>query len=229
MNKIIIHSSKREAGSNINNGKFKFDYPIKGDYKFIGFTVNNSLYNVNQYNNIIYYDLSGVPTTATLTLGNYSYSQLATEIGTQTGFTVTFNVNTGKFTFTNGVVFKFTFGTNTTNSANILLGMNKVDGSDALSHTSDNMADIYPYKEFYITIDEDNNKHITGNNHFNVSLLIQDRNTTFGSILHDTNLENYNQVIKIQNTKQITYRIVDRDGNLIDFNGNNWTLYLEKI
>lgn len=104
-----------------------------------------SCYNVNSYNNKVYFtELAGV-TTATLTVGMYTASELATLLGnimtaaSPNGrtYTVTYSSSALAFVVTGSAgTFRFLFGSNTSASAWRILGFSG-DGVLGVSQTSD--------------------------------------------------------------------------------------------
>ena len=132
--KLYLDSSKSK------NNRFTLDQAINGNWELISFVCTNNLFNVNAYNNKVYFNENGTDRIATLTSGNYYITDLKTELASAINhvasatFSVTIDNNTNKYSITNSssVNFYFTFGSNTTNSARKLLGMNAVDGSNAI-------------------------------------------------------------------------------------------------
>lgn len=80
-------------------------------FKLSSVAVPNSVYTVNSTNNSFTVTESGVPRTVTLPQGNYSSSQLATQLQTSLGgaYAVTFNSIKYTLSITNSGSFKFTF------------------------------------------------------------------------------------------------------------------------
>lgn len=108
---IIFDSFYRTSGS---NNKPTFTLPNVG-IQAKGFYVNSvsiphSFYNITQYNNILRWSNStSTSTTSTIPIGNYSITELLTEIGTQMTattndgliYTASRNTKTNKVTITN--------------------------------------------------------------------------------------------------------------------------------
>ena len=227
--KLYLDSTKS------NNNRFTLDKPIDGIWELISFVCTNNLFNVNSYNNKVYFNENGTDRTATLTLGNYYITDLKTELTTAINnvasatFSVTIDNNTNKYTFTNGssTNFYFTFGTNTSNSARKLLGMNATDGTNATTQTSDKPVDLNTYKNMFINISENNDRNVTGQSYFNTSLIINGTGS-FGEILRYVKNDNFSQYVKLHNTKNIEIKIHDIDNNVIDLN-SDYVLILEKV
>ena len=225
--KLYLHSSKA------TNNKFTLDESISGIWKLQSFCFTNNLYNVNDTNNKIYINENGTDYTITLTNGYYDANDLKTHLQTQITsvisgtMTVSTNSNTNKFTFSNTITFYFTFGTNTTNSARKLIGMNAVDGTTATTQTSNNPIDLNTRKSIFVEICEDNNRDIVGINYFQQSFLINGEGG-FGDIMRYKNTDNFNQFVKFRNTKTLEFSFHDINNNSIDLN-SDYEIILEKV
>lgn len=217
-----------------NNGSVALQTGLNGDYIIEEFIINNTLYNVNSFNNKIYFDETATLKTATLTLGYYTPSELVTEIKTQMDsagantYTVTYNSNQNTFSFSSTGNFKFVFGTNQTNSAYRLLGKNAIDDvAEALTNVSDNVIDLTPNKIIYVNLPEGNIKLIDSTNTnytFYVSTV-----DTFGSVIRKDFREENDIILTYNNKKNITYSIRDNKNNLLETNGAEWYLILRKV
>lgn len=223
---LFLHSSK--ATNNI----FKLDKPIEGVYQLVSFVATNNIFNVNDYNNKVYWNENGTDFTTTLTNGYYNSSDFITHLDTQMTVSgsgsigVTFNENTRKLTITDTLNFYFTFGTNTTNSARKLLGFSATNGSSAGSQTSDICADLNTNKNVFISFQQDNNKFIHGIDFFDCSCIINGTGD-FGEVIRYVNEDNFNQYVKFKKTKQLEVRFHDSSNNNIDLN-SEYQILLEK-
>ena len=217
MKRIIINSNEKTNGT----------------YFLTDFVMNNSLYNVNNNNNKIYF-AEGGSLTATLTNGYYTRNDLASEIKTQmdaTGaetYTVSYNNITGKYTFSATGNFNFEFATNTTNSSRKLLGFNEEDTVSNTQITSSNIVDLSSYKFIYVNIKENKISQYYGKNYFSASLKINDNSSFLSNIRYEYKADSNRQYVKFNNTKSIKYEFYDENFNELDFNGNEWSMIFEK-
>ena len=215
------------------NNKFTLDNYISGRWKLLSFCFTNNIFNVNDNNNKIYFTEGSTERTATLTNGYYDMNELKTEIQTAINnvasvtFTVSIDTKTNKYTITRpSGNFYFTFGTNTTNSAKKLLGMNQSDGNASSSHTSDKPVDLNTYPNIFVRIQEDNNTDVLGINFFNSSLVINGTGS-FSDIVRYNNNDNFDQYIRLRNTKTLTLKIHDLNNNDISLN-SDYSIIFEK-
>ena len=132
--KLYLDSSKS------TNNRFTLDNTINGRWELISFVCTNNLFNVNEYNNKVYFNENGTDRIGTLTVGSYYITDMKTELGNamnnvgSANYSVSIDTSTNKYTITNSgsVNFYFTFGSNKTNSARRLLGMNEIDGTNVI-------------------------------------------------------------------------------------------------
>ena len=225
---LILDSNK--ATNNIYN----LDKKIEGRWRLLSFVSTNNIYNVNDNNNKIYWNENGGNLTTTLTNGCYNYTDFATHLSTQLNasasgtITISFNENTRKLTISNDTHnFYFTFGTNTSNSARVLLGFNETDGTNSTSQTSTNPIDLNTYKNIFINIKQNNNRNVEGIDFFNTSFVINGTGT-FGDTFRYINNDNFSQYVKFRNIKQVEITIHDLNNNSITLN-SEYQLILQKI
>ena len=210
---------------NAVNNVFTLDKKISGRWKLLSFTCTNNMFNVTDVNNKIYLNENGTDRVITLDNGYYDINSLQTEMSSKlnssmTGtVTVTIDADMNKYTIANTINYYFTFGSNTTNSARKLMGFNESDGSNNTSHTSDKPIDLNNNKNIFINISENDDREIEGINYFNTSLIICGKGS-FGEILRYVNDDNFDQYIKVRNTKTLTVSIHDLNNNSIDLNSD---------
>ena len=208
------------------------DESVNGEYKLALFTSNNFFYNVNNSNNKIYINVNSTDYIATLTNGFYTpttfISHLGSVLTSTTGeiFTITKNDTTKKFTTSCPTNFKYTFSTNTTTSASKLIGID-TDTTLATSITSTNTWDLSPIKLIFVNIHQDKNK-IFNTNIISSSFVIS-TDTEFGNVIkYPKYSHDIIPIFNFNETKHLNIDLVDIDGNIIDFNGQNWIIILEK-
>ena len=224
---LFLDSSK--ASNNI----YKLDKRIQGAYKLVGFVTTNNMFNINSYNNKIYWNENGTDKITTLTTGHYNTEEYRSHVNTQLNdsasgtITVTLDDNTRKLTITDTVNFYMTFGTNTSNSARKLLGFDGVDGTNATSHTSDTPIDLNTHKNIFITFEQDDHRNLEGLSFFNPSLVINGVGA-FGEICRYIDNDNFHQFVKFRQTKKIKIKFHDTSNNTIDLN-SEYQIILQKV
>ena len=219
-----------EKATNDNN--YKLDESINGTYKLVSFTFTNNIFNVNDTNNTIYWNENNTDLESSLTNGFYDANDFESHLSSVMNsdgagtIAVSINENTRKITITNTLNMYFKFGSNTLNSARKLLGFNESDGTASTSIESDNCIDLNTYKNIWIDFEENDNRMLSGIDYFNTSLYISGLGN-FGEIVRYINRDNFDQYIKLKNTKKLTIKFHDNNNNSIDLN-SNYEIILEK-
>lgn len=229
----ILKSINRTSG-NAQQGNIIYDTPLNGEYTLIDFSMTNRLYNVNDNNNQIYINIGGA-STLSLVNGYYTQTTLATQIKVQLDttsgtFSVAYSSTTGKYTIVEtgaSTAFTFEFGSNTNNSARFLMGYNESNTSSNATQISPNAIDLSPLKYIYIYLDHEEHRNISSKNYFKSSLLINS-SESFGEVMRYSLYKNYNQTVKFKSEKNIFYKFLDLNNNVIDLNGQEWNLILCK-
>ncbi len=229
---VILNSIDRFSGS-IENGQIRLSNANKldGTYKVVRFVMHNGLYNVNSFNNKIYFTETATPRIATLSLGSYSEETLRVEIETQMDFigantyTITYNSTTFKYTWSSTGDFAFTFLTNTANTSRFLLGINAIDDIQGTTATSDNAIDLSPLKIIFFNFPDASNI-IKSSNGSVYSLYIT--NNSNGTDIIRTDLIDDNLFLTFTNKTNINYKMLDNNNNIIQTNGTEWELILRK-
>ena len=217
---------------NARNSIHYLDEAVVGKYKLLSFCYTNNLFNVNDNNNKIYLNENGSNKIGTLTNGFYDLDQLMLNITTALNLVcsgtvaTTLDSTTNKYTITNTLNYYFTFETNTDNSARKLLGMNASDGTNNTSQTSSVPVDVNTYKEIFMNIVENDCKNVCGVNYFNTSLVINGSGL-FGEMMRYINVDNFDQYLKIKNTKSLEVKFHDVDENIINLN-SDYSIILKK-
>ena len=184
---IKISSVKRISGDSSNFIANFSNSPLeKGKYYLFSGVFGNSFFNVNNYNNKIYFKEGSTDLTATLTTGFYNSTNILPNIksaletislasGAGLTYTCTLNSTTNKITITvSSGTFQMLMGTNTVNSAKYLIGYTN-DTTSQTVLTADyplNLTDGYSYN---IRIDGHgvkNNLRDNNNNFYSFSIPI---------------------------------------------------------
>lgn len=225
---VRLYLDSRQASNDV----FSLTERISGTWKLLSFACTNNIYNVTDNNNKIYFNENGVDLVATLTNGYYELNDMQTNVTTALNasaagtITSTLDTNQNKMTVTDTLNFYFTFGSNTMNSARKLLGFSEVDGVNALSQTSDIVVDLNTDKNIFVSVDENSDRNVEGVNFFRTSLVICGK-TSFGETMRYVNVDNFDQEIKVRNTKKLTFSFHDLNNNVVELN-SDYSIIFEK-
>ena len=159
--KVLIDSKFRETGT-IDEYKFLLPHPIKKvrEIRLLQSVLPNSIYQIDTgYNSFSFTDDTPETNTITLSLGNYTGTQLATEITTQlnatmtdSDFTVTYDDQTNKFTTTKAAG-TWSYDTTANKEIREILGISSTGSGDQTTdweHT--NMVDLSFPRHIFIDV-----------------------------------------------------------------------------
>jgi hypothetical protein len=193
--------------------------------------IPGTFYNVDDINNLFVYSVNGDPNiNLVIPPSNYNVNSLMTYLMTvMTGFTITFNSATNKYTFTNATN-AFSFKSSSTCFE--LLGF--IEGatynSTGLTMVSDLCINFFTIQAVLIEISNliTNNKTSNANEN-NPSILVSIPITTSqNSVLSYYNIYNLHERINtIKNFATLQVRLLDQDLDLLDLNGANWTATIQ--
>lgn len=239
---LHIDPSQDQTGSNYGSFVVKLNTNIRlKKVEFVSLQMPVSWYNINSTNNtIVFKDTTGVTCTATLTIQNYSASQLATAIATQMSATTThgvyacsYNAQTNKFTIneTSGPTnFQLLFSSGGLSQPLNLIGFTATDLTGAATYTSQNGANMNYPTSVYISsgalasfLDPPIWRNL-GNSSIIVSLPV---NATFGNVI---NYVNHSEEIGVDipgngcSVNNIDFQILYPNGQQINLNGVPWQI-----
>ena len=241
---INLNSSNAEKanGDYLSDVRFNFTGLLQDDpdIEEVQIQIQNaqipySFYNINVYNNILKVSVDGLPTiyTITLTRGNYNANTLITELSTQlisaglTGITITISSITGKLTFTKSSG-SLTIRYNGSTLMKVLGFLTTQD------YTSVAQVLIPPYPLNLLGILKikiasfdlvTNNYDSQVGGSLNILATIPIEAGNFGLILYD-NVANIQNILKIPLLDGFDLKLYGDDGNLINFNGVDWSITL---
>lgn len=193
--------------------------------------IPGTFYNVDDINNLLVYSINGgANINLVIPPSNYNCNSLMTYLMTvMTGFTITFNSQTNKYTFTHSTnIFSF----KSTSTCFELLGF--VEGqtynSSGLTLTSTLCINFFTIQAVLIEISNlitNNKTSNTAEN--NPSILVSIPITTSqNSVLSYYNIFNLHERINtIKNFATLQVRLLDQDLDLLDLNGANWTATIQ--
>ncbi len=178
-----------------------------------------SFYIIDEYNDKLVLSTGLV----TLTHGNYNASTFMDMISPKlpTGMSLFFDPNIGKFTFHNSTAFTIFPST----CAKLMgLPSNALYGSTLVSPY---IADFSGSKNLYVNFPSivlDN--YYTEKKTYTTLACVPNVVPPYGIIFYDNRTASKN-VLKAFHDDMITVQILDDNGNLLDFNGNDWSITLE--
>lgn len=228
---FIIDSKKRTSGSS-HDFTIEFQDAIKNAKKATLEMVQipSTFYNVRQNYNIIQFNEGGGVLNAIIPDGNYTISDLQTEIKTQMEavgaltYTVTYSNITMKLTILGSGAFEL-LNSNTTNKLYVMLGYDAVDTGSAVSHTSVNVVNLANPRYIKIRIRE-----------LGISSKWTDKDTATFIINLEENrgsynlntINNYYQQCTISNCNitDMHVRLFDEDDRLLNLNNGEWYMVL---
>ena len=217
--------------TDISNGVINTKEVYDGIYDLHSFSFTNNLYNVTTNNNILPYQQGSTYYAVELTQQYANGDDIASDIQTKlnaipsSSATVSYNSNTHKFTIDNTTSFYLKFGDVTTNTCNDLLGFSQTNTSNGTSVTSDDMADLVPFKHIYINIEPDTCKCVKTENYTENTFLITG-NCDFGDLFTYLSQEKdiYRQICNFRAIKRLKVNFYNEKYNSI--NPKNWILTL---
>jgi hypothetical protein len=193
--------------------------------------IPGTFYNVDDINNLLVYTVNNGPNiNLVIPPSNYNVNSLLTYLMTvMTGFTITFNSQNNKYTFTHATnIFSF----KSTSTCFELLGFieNTTYNSTGLTMTSPLCINFFTIQAVLIEISNliTNNKTSNALEN-NPSILVSIPITTSqNSVLSYYNVFNLHERINtIKNFATLQVRLLDQDLDLLDLNGANWTATIQ--
>lgn len=241
MSNVILRSKDRTNYNNTSSSDFELELkePIEsGVYQLVYGSIPNTFYNVPSTNNMNKFVIFETDTeyTITITPGNYTASSLATELETQLDasaatntFTVTYSSATGKLTFTtNTSDVEFRFGTYQYDSAEIL-GFNfETFTATTGGNEAPNVVNLAHQHAFICEVNHINNFYSSSNSN-NMSFYIP-FDVGASDVLTFKQDHQFKQTIRFfQNENHIKIILRDSESRLVDLNGANFELVIQKI
>lgn len=251
----VINSARR-ANINMGETSTNFTYQFNRTFTRVTEVVIQSIqfpftfYAINSTNNTIRIN-RGATSSVTIPPGNYTATSMISMLNTAlntvvdpvTGFVyngfagetfvVTYSSTTMKFTITNGN--PFTIYSATSDPLSTLakpLGFQVNSGSGVLKAIADSAANLVGPQ--YIRIESNflsaptQHKPLYADNTYNNTLFILPVNAGYGSFV-TTDIQiplRYTYKFTVNDTDVIDIRVEDENGNLINLNGNDWSMYM---
>lgn len=225
--------SRDKTGGDVNDYYVTLPRPIRATgYQVKTLEIPFSYYTVNSTNNVLTWE-DNVPNTysATLTAGNYTGSQLATEVQTKmnaqmAGFTVSYDSKTYKLSWSNASQFKLLAGGNTT--ADEVVGLS-ADGTLATSDVSDNAINLSGTHYLMIRSDELSKGRPQNINSTKMTSYIHrvSIEESVGDIITEQRHPNEFRFQSPIVLKRIDVALYDDNDVLVDLNGLHWSMQLD--
>ena len=188
-----------------------------------------SFYNVNSYNNILYYSFDGFTIyNLTFTLGNYNVNNVLNYLNNNllNGFSVTYDNIQNRFTFIHATN-DFMFMSNSTCFQLLGFTNNMTISSSSLSLTSINCINVYNIRTIQV-----NSNLLTYNinklqkNNYCILCSVPITCTPF-SLIEYTNRTNFKTNLFLNRLSNIKIKLTDENGNLLNLNGCNYNMTLQ--
>jgi hypothetical protein len=237
MVKNILIRSKDRLNKSDPTHIFQIELPLnfQGKYKLTSCLIPNLFYNCRETNNLIYFYEDNQSKIATLTIKNYTPTEIVNEIQTQLNissngyntYTLSYDTQSGKITFNAIHPFKFEFS-NIENSAVALLGFNNEDTLLNTSIVSVNVIELSNPLSVAIKLDSVDTDNFLSGNSVKGSFYIPLNNFGFYQNLYSYQLL---QTIQFKNNiRRLKVGILDISTNkLLNLNGGNWEMLLSKV
>lgn len=256
---LFINSKDRTSGSaSSSNFIYKLNRPVEHVHR-IGVRrviLPFSYYVFNSNNNVITFDEGGGDLTATITAGNYTKTELETEIKTRMDaaggdtYTVSINTNTYLLTISSTGTFELDFRTSTNAaSAYDQLGFDDANYATAGSHTSPNAVNLNGPLALYIRSNELSggtrgrfiNQNVGSNIIFEITVtalpneMILAQTATpimieYVQDRHYTSGQHVNENSKFGRTiRDIDISLIDDSGDVVNLNGRNIIIELDIV
>ena len=232
---LKINSAFRTSGLSHD---FRIDLPtsLRGkSMKLSQVYILNTFYNINENNNKFYFRVKNKElTTAHVAVGNYdslsfpsALKNALDEVGNGNLFSVSTNNITNKLEITCSATVQILMGSNTHQSLRDVCGFDG-DGFYASTHTAQNILNLSPIMSFNISlndipvIDQAGNQYPT-----TFCVPVQEG---FKNIIDITpGTQGFTQVVSLPHkTRSIKVSVRDDNYNLLDLNGANWYMILER-
>lgn len=231
MTSFKISSTYRSTGTSSNFTVSTGATSANGLYSLFEAYIPNTFYNINSTNNQVYFN-DGVDRIALLSPGSYqSFPDLITELQLQMNavstntYTVEYQNLTKFLKITGTGNFYFTWKTNTTNSARVILGFSPLDGTASLVQTGDLIANLSIITSFNITVNGVGNIYLGNNTSTTFSIPID---VISGAIVHYKANNNKQLMTFDRIVTSFTVSIRDDNGNILDLKGGELYLILKK-
>ena len=238
---FVLNSKDATKTNGTMNSSVIFNFPlslkhdtdiIKSHIQIIACQFPVSFYIINQYNNILKYTVSSIIYTINLPFSNYNAYTIITAL--TSGFSInghhiipTINRGNGKLTFSSTTAFQF----NTLNSTILkILGFLPQINHNSVANilNAPFPLNLLGIKRLTLSSNSLTTVALNSNNYQTQSILgtVFVSEPPFGLIKHKTET-NVNHILRNRLLSSFEILITDEDGNLVDFNNQEWTMKLK--
>ena len=238
---FVLNSKDAIKNNGTMNSNVTFPFPaslkdnpkiIRSNIQLVACQIPVSFYGINQYNNVLKYTIASIIYTVNIPFGNYNFFTLATALTSgflSNGHTMTVTINRidGKLTFTGTTSFIF----NTLNSTILkVLGLLPTINTASIGNvlTCAFPLNLLGIKRLTLSSNSLSTVALNTNNYQTQSILgtVFVGEPPFGMIKHKTET-NVNHTLRTKIVSSFEIRINDVDGNLIDFNNQEWLMKIK--
>ncbi len=233
-NSISLNSKDAESlnGSYLSNLKWDtkgilFDKPnlVYADISILSVQIPNIFYSVNEYNNVLNYEIASTSYSISITQGFYNSNTLmliSFLTANMSGFTITFSSLNGVLTFTNNSS-DFTFLSSST--AGIVLGFNTTISSSSYTLTMSYPLNLYGTMKLKITSNLLKTNNYDSDTDVQVLGIIPKSEAPY-QLIEWENRSNICNVLSVRSIDQIDLQLYDDNNNLLNMQGLNWSINL---
>ena len=235
---FIVVLDSRNASQYINgdynsNIRFLFEEGMYFPHNYIqitccvlNFICPNSIYIINETNNLLSLKINNVTTNYYISYGNYNASNFITYLLTilPTGFTMTLNTISNIFTMS----YTTNFIINSSSTIYNVMGFKK-----NTSYTSNNNSLVMPYtcnfngiQSINISLENINTNNLDSYNKYQTSIIQTVNVDTNKTIIEFNKSEDYNITIKQNIMDYIDIGLTDNLQNFINLNNQHWNITL---
>lgn len=188
----------------------------------ISMSIPHSYYNINENNNTLIYTVNSITYTLTFTKKNYNISDFTTYLNSiMTGFVITYDSNTNKFTFYNSTY--STFNISSSSTCLTLLGLSSVLSTTINYLYSDTGVDLSYTKSIYVNVNLNLNTIDSRNNLSYNNVLTQiPVEMNYLGIETYKNLNNISYILNETKITNLEIFLTDDNDDVIDLNNCNW-------
>jgi len=207
-------------------GMYFPDNNIQITCSVLNFICPNSIYIINETNNLLSLTIVGVTTNYYITYGNYNATNFITYLLSilPTGFTISLNSVTNMFTLTH--VYNFTI--NSTSTIYNIMGFKK-----SVNYSSSSLSLTLPYtcnfngiQSINISLENINTNNLESFNKNQCNIIQTINVDTNKTIIKFNKSEDYNITIKQNIMDYIQISLTDNLNNYLNLNNQHWNLTL---
>jgi hypothetical protein len=202
-----------------------FDKPnlVYADISVLSVQIPNIFYSINEYNNVLNYEVGTTSYSLSITQGFYNANTLISYLtANMSGFTITFNTINGFLTFTNSSS-DFTFLSSSTTTS--VLGFNTTISSSSYTLTMSYPLNLYGSLKIKITSNLLKTNNYDSDCDVQVLAIIPKSAAPY-QLIEWENRSNFRNVLSVRQIDEIDLQLYDDNNNLLNMQGLNWSINL---